>query len=226
MRDTNNLLKLQKKPGILIACEGLSGCGKSESIKELHHYLKHSGYNVHIIEWNSNEKIRGFIKLLQRYKILSPFVYSLLQWVSFINDYFKQIRPLLKTECIIIADRYVYTGITRDKANGSISCIGKTIEKIIRVPDLIFLFDTDPEICMKRIHDRNKELFHPNKKMKKDASYLKAIRTQYYACFDRLQINKKTILIRIFNNHCNMNEHVRDYIEQKLTYQGRINHYA
>lgn len=218
----NSTVKIHKDTGTLIACEGLSGCGKSESIGELSRYLSSLGYCVYVIEWNSNKNIRNMVKFLHSKKLLTAFIYSVLQWISFLKDYFNSILPLLKKDCIVIADRYIFTGITRDKVNGTTDMIGRLFFKLIRAPDMEFFFDTDPEICKKRIQIRNKELFHTNKYIHKnrflkdkELYYLKKLRIEYVKWFDKLGTSGSTQVIRIINNNCTMNEFVRGYIEQK-----------
>jgi len=215
-------MKIHKATGILIACEGISGCGKSESIVELSGYLESLGYCVHTAEWNSNKKIRSLVKYLHNKNLLNAFTYCILQWISFLKDYYTSFLPLLKKDYIIIADRYIYTGMTRDKVNGTTNRIGRLISKLVRTPDIIFFFDTNPIICKKRIQIRKKELFHTNKNIHnnrllkdKELYYLKKIRYEYVHCFDKLVIAESTNVINIINNNCYMNEFVKDYIDQK-----------
>ncbi|MDF2986926.1 MAG: thymidylate kinase [Eubacterium sp.] len=218
----NSTDKIHKDIGMLIACEGISGCGKSESIRELSRYLTSIGYSVHVVEWNSNKNIRNMVDFLHSKKLLTAFIYCVLQWISFLKDYFNLILPLLKKDCIVIADRYIFTGLTRDKVNGTTEIIGRLLLKLIRAPDMLFFFDTNPEICKKRIQMRNKELFHPNKYIHKniflkdkELYYLKKLRIEYVKCFDKLEAAGSTQVIRIINNNCRMNEFVRDYVEHK-----------
>jgi dTMP kinase len=213
---------IHKDIGTLIACEGISACGKSESIRELSEYLNSLGYHVHIAEWNSNEKIRYLVKYLHSKRLLNAFSYCILQWISFLKDYYTSILPLLKKNYIVIADRYIYTGINRDKVNGTTCKIGHIILKLVRTPDILFFFDTNPEICAKRIKMRDKELFHTNKNIHnnsflvdKDLYYLKQMKTEYMKYFGNPENTENTNVIHIINNHCHMNEHVKDYIDKK-----------
>lgn len=218
----NSSKKIHNDTGTLIACEGISGCGKSVSIRELSDYLNSLGYRVHISEWNSNKKIRNLVKYLHSKKLLNAFNYGILQWISFLKDYYTSILPLLKKNYIVIADRYTYTGMNRDKVNGTTSRIGRMIIKLVRTPDIIFFFDTNPEICSKRIKARNKDLFHTNKDIHnnnylsdKDLYYLKQMRIEYIKYFDNLESMESAKVIHIINNQCNLNEYVKSYIDQK-----------
>jgi dTMP kinase len=218
----NSNKKIHKDAGMLIACEGISGCGKSVSIQELSTYLESEGHSVHIVEWNSNKRIRKLVRFLHSKKLLNAFTYSILQWISFLKDYYTSILPLLKKDCIVIADRYIYTGITRDRVNGTTERLGKLILKMVRPPDILFFFDTSPEVCKKRIIIRKKKLFHTNKHIHKnrllrdkDLYYLKKLRSQYLNCFNALGISKEVNVVHIINNHCSICDSVKSFIAKR-----------
>lgn len=179
-----------KKKGILVAFEGISGSGKSESIRMLYSHLTGKGYRTSVIEWNSNCIIRSIVKKLYGKRILTPTVYSVLQWTGFYIDYFTKFIPLLKKGHIVIADRYFYTALTRDKANGAAILPGKVFKRFARSPDILFFNDTHPGICHERIKARGKALFHTNTAIlnnrllkNRDLYYLKKLRAEYLRLF-------------------------------------------
>ena len=64
--------KTNTQKGVLIACEGISGSGKSESIAKIYNYLSKQNNVSRIVEWNSNEKIRRkLIKVLDNVKMIN-----------------------------------------------------------------------------------------------------------------------------------------------------------
>lgn len=205
--------------GTLIVFEGISGCGKSETVDKLRSYLAEKGFKTCVIEWNSNKIIRKITSIIGSKKLLTSNIYSYLQWLSFFIDYYFKIIPLLKENYILIADRYVYTGLTRDIANGARGRLGRWIYRIVIKPDLLFFYDIDPRVCYERISKRGKDLFHTNKSIMKSKTlknknlyYLAKIRREYLRLFDNPEVRKETRIIRFKDNNECFKKHVEDYI--------------
>lgn len=195
-----------KRRGALIAIEGISGSGKSEGIKQLIAHLDKSGFKTFIFEWNSNKFIRKSVFMLSKRKLLSPFAYSILQWLGFIIEYFLKILPLLRKNHIVIADRYFYTGITRDAVNGTGRWLGNLFSHIVREPDILLFFDTDPQVCYERIKSRGKQLFHTNRLIlenkllkNKELYYLKKLRNEYMRVLSDKGVTGKVKVIFVDN---------------------------
>jgi dTMP kinase len=222
----NENFYVNKHKGILIAFEGISGCGKSEGVESLSRYLLSVGYKTKVIEWNSNKVIRKIVQKIHSVKMLTSLLYSIFQWTSFILDYFIKITPLLKKDYIVITDRYVYTGRTRDIANGAGRVIGNIVHRFIRKPDLIFFYDVDLQVCYERIEKRGKELFYPNNRNQsheveknKNLAYLLKIQQEYLHLFQSPVLTKETNIIHLSGSddlakmHCR--KHVKEYIKLK-----------
>lgn len=232
MMDVNKGIKiLNSKKGVLIAFEGISACGKTENIKELSEHLSKIGYLTNVVEWNSNRIIRKIVDWLHRKKLITSLIYSILQWLNFSLNYITVIRPSLKKGKIVIADRYFHTGLTRDKTNRSIFSVGHIICRIVRKPDMLFFFDTPPEVCFERMKSRSKALFHTNKQIHKNKSlenkelfYLKKMRNAYLKVFDyRGKAQKHSNVILVENNRVNITDSVAHYINLKQkSYDERV----
>ncbi|PYG89570.1 dTMP kinase [Ruminiclostridium sufflavum DSM 19573] len=195
---------INKQKGILIVFEGISGCGKSKGVEGLYRELLGMGFKTKVIEWNSNCVIRKIVKRLHSMNLLTSWIYSILQWISFLIHYFSLVRPSLKQDYILIADRYIYTGRTRDTANGARQDIGKRISKWVRKPDLILFYDVDVQVCYERIERRGKVLFHPNRKVqcnevlkKENLRYLEAMQCEYLNLFRDPELKRETNIIDI-----------------------------
>lgn len=206
----------------LIVFEGISGCGKSENIKSLHSHLTDIGYKTYVIEWNSNRIIRSIISRMSSIKILTPNIYSFFQWISFLIDYVFKVTPLLKKNYVVLADRYVYTGLTRDVANGARGSFGRYIYKKVAKPDLVFFQDIRPCVCYERIKKRGKVLFHTNKKIlnssflkNKELYYLAKLRKEYLALFSNKNVSNETKIIKINANNELIKKYVEDFISKK-----------
>jgi dTMP kinase len=227
----NSDLVINNRKGILIACEGISGSGKSDSIVKIYNFLINM-YLIKpdIVEWNSNNIIRKLIKILNRAGILTPGIFSMLQWISFFIDYFTKIMPVLNKNSVVIADRYVYTALTRDIANGGRGRISRIICSLVRKPDLLFFFDTHHDTCYERITRRGKALFHTNKKIKqnrllknKDLYYLKKLRNVYKMVLNEKKLIKQTNYILVKENSVDATEFIKMFINLKFSKSDLLN---
>lgn len=195
-----------KRAGILIACEGISASGKSKTICDMYMELNKNNVYTIIVEWNSNKIIRWIVKVLHKYGLIWSKLFSLFQWTSFLIDYFTKIKPHIRKGRIVIADRYIYTGLTRDQINGAGWSVGNIIYKHVIKPDLLIYHDSEPHICYERIMKRGKSLFHTNKKIlqsnllkNKDVYYLKKMKKEYERFFADHKVKSDTEIYVIEN---------------------------
>ncbi len=205
--------------GMLIVFEGISGCGKSESVNVLRKYLSDNGYKSSVLEWNSNKVIRKITKGMDSRKLLTPGIYSFLQWISFLIDYTFKVVPLLKKNYVLIADRYIYTGLTRDRVNGAGGKIGRLLHGLVIKPAMVFFLDVKPEVCDERIKKRGKDLFHTNKLIReskllknRELYYLTKLRREYLLLFNSKTIQNETNIITINEDTNTVIKCVDDYI--------------
>ncbi|XID90679.1 dTMP kinase [Paenibacillaceae bacterium WGS1546] len=222
------MTKAKAKPdGLFIVYEGISGCGKSESIKRLAERLSRQGHAPVIVEWNSIERIRSAIARLEAVGWLTPAGYSVLQWLSFMLSYSRTIVPSLKRNGIVVADRYVYTAITRDAANGARIVPGKWLRKRFRQPDLIVYYDLPAHLCYERIQSRGKALFHTNKAIKKsrtipnkDLFYLERLHREYRKLFDDAEEKERLPILRVLDQDRCADERIAQSVLRKLSNIG------
>lgn len=217
-----NRFAINPNKGILIVYEGISGSGKSEGIAALIRDLSSQGCPVSVNEWNSNRFVRGAISVLRKLRLLTPAVYSLLQWFSFFIDYWVNIYPKLRRDRIVIADRYVYTGMTRDAVNGAGERFGRLGRFRVRQPDLVVFFDTPPATCGERIASRGKTLFYPGRSVhpgepsaNRDLLYLKRMRAEYVRIFSDKSLLRDTTVLFVQDSSHKVNEVVAAYLSQK-----------
>lgn len=222
MKRENYFINRQK--GILIVFEGISGCGKSEGVRNLYQYLLSRGFKTKVIEWNSNKIIRKIVDRLHSMNLLTSWIYSILQWISFLLDYYLKIKPSLEDDYILIADRYIYTGQIRDIANGAKNKWGERISKLVRKPDLVLLYDIDVQVCYERIEKRGKILFHPNKRKSSETltdenlKYLQVMQDQYIKLSKDPELIKETNIINILLQSIEASRTtIRKYVDQYIS---------
>jgi len=150
--DKGDILKLDR--GYLIVFEGIDGTGKSTHCRLLGDYLESREVPVRRLFEPTNGKwgmkIRKILK--EGRGDLSP--QEELSW--FINDRREDvennIKPALVKKEIVILDRYYYSTAAYQGALGmDPEEICRENEAFAPKPDLVFLFITSPENCLKRI---------------------------------------------------------------------------
>ena len=171
------------KKGIFIVVDGIDGSGKSEIVKMLHNYLfSNKKYRILTTREPTSgiygNQIRHMLK-----KEKNPVVSSRKLLQLFIKDRKQHLKntiePFLKRSNahelnIVLCDRYYYSTIAFQGAQGlSIKeLIAKN--KGFRKPNIAFVLDVEPSVALKRIEYRKKEKFEQLDFMKKiRANFLK-----------------------------------------------------
>lgn len=131
--------KPKDKKGLLIVFEGIDGAGKSTQVENLKKWLKEEeDYDVVETKWNSSKIMKEAIKGTKEQRILSPVLYSLMHTADMVIRYENEVVPGLMENKIVVADRYIYTSMVRDKARGVDVQIMNEIYKDFREPDILF----------------------------------------------------------------------------------------
>ena len=163
--------------GMFIVIDGIDGSGKTEIVKMLHNYLfsKNKKYRILTTREPTYGRYGMQIRQMLR-KERNPLSSSKkLMWL-FIKDRNEHLKntidPFLKKYNkhelnIVICDRYYYSTIAFQGAQGlDIKEIIKE-NKPFRKPDIAFILDVEPSIALKRISYREKEKFEQLHFMKK-----------------------------------------------------------
>jgi dTMP kinase len=138
-------------PGLLIAFEGLDGSGKTTQRKLFKAWLESNGEEVVTTKWNSSPLFKDLIKARKASRRLDPLSYSVLHAADFRHRYETVIRPALAGGKIVLADRYVFTGLSRDVARGMNPGWTADLYSGVRKPDLVFYFSASSLTLVKRI---------------------------------------------------------------------------
>lgn len=137
--------------GRLIAFEGVDGSGKTTQRKLFKKWLQSEGYDVVTTKWNSSELIKPIIKNRKAVRTLSPEEYSLLHAADFRHRVESEILPALWRGQVVVADRFLFTGLARDAARGlDLDWILKLYQPLL-FPDMVFYFSVSPETSSQRV---------------------------------------------------------------------------
>lgn len=139
-------------PGRLIVFEGIKRAGKSTAIRMLQERLAAAGRTVVATEWNSVPEIHTLIQRKKQEMSFTPLTWCLLHVADFALRYEEVIVPALKAGAFVIADRYVYTALTRDVFRGVPEAYVEDCYRFAVQPDLTFYFHVPVEVALQRLH--------------------------------------------------------------------------
>jgi len=153
--------------GKFITIEGLDGAGLSTQASMLRDYLHKNGKPTILTKEPTDRTIGGLIKssLKNEWKT-SSVALQLLFSADRAHHLSVEIEPALKDGMIVISDRYIFSTLAFGALDIDIEFL-KTINSKFRKPDLIFILDVRPEVCLKRLlKDRyHLELFEVEEKL-------------------------------------------------------------
>ena len=165
------------KKSVFIVVDGIDGSGKSEIAKMLHNYLfsRHKKYRILTTREPTNGKYGKQIRRMLRNE-RDPESSSRKLMELFIKDIKEHLKntigPFLKNANkdelnIVLCDRYYYSTIAFQGAQGlNIKDMIKK-NKQFRKPDIAFILDVEPSVALERIEYRQKEKFEQLEFMKR-----------------------------------------------------------
>src|SRR5690348_1420723 len=140
-----------RRRGLLVAFEGPDGAGKTTQRKLFKTWLMAEGYDVVTTKWNSSDLIKPIIKGRKAARALSPEEFSLLHVADFRCRMDRDVMPALWDGKIVIADRFLFTGLARDAARGlEFDHVLKLYQPLVW-PDTVFYFSVCPATSRKRV---------------------------------------------------------------------------
>jgi len=148
---------LQK--GILIVFEGIDGSGKSTQAEILLERLQEEDFDaVYFREPSKGKWGRKIKKKALHPDSLSPEEELDLFQKDRRENVEKNLKPALKKKRVVILDRYYYSTIAYQGAKGiDEKLIRRMNEEFVVDPDLVFIFDIDPQKGLERIENRKKK---------------------------------------------------------------------
>lgn len=145
------LRRQESKRGFLVAFEGPDGSGKTTQRKLFKNWLQSEGHEVVTTKWNSSPLIKPLIKARKAAHSLSPEEFCLLHAADFRHRLENDILPALWQGKMVVADRYLFTGLARDAARGLELSWLLNVYVPLFWPDMVFYFSVSPETAGKRI---------------------------------------------------------------------------
>ncbi len=145
--------------GILIVFEGIDGSGKSTQAEILLERLQEEDFDVVYFREPSKGKWgRKIKKKALHADSLTPEEELDLFLKDRRENVGKNLKPALKKKRVVILDRYYYSTIAYQGAKGiDEKLIRRMNEEFVVEPDLVFIFDIDPQKGLERIENRKKK---------------------------------------------------------------------
>lgn len=162
--------------GKFIVLEGIDGCGKTTHAKLLTKWLAEKGHNV----LHTKEPSRGQIGLLLREYLKKdslPLIDALLFTADRAEHVEKEIEPALKEGKIVVCERYFYSTIAYQMAQGLDKKWLQELNAFAPKPDLVILLDLPPDVSVKRTSTNEK--FEKLEFLKKVSSNYKALAKEF-----------------------------------------------
>jgi dTMP kinase len=127
-----------KLTGTLIVLEGPDSSGRSTHIDLLRQWLEEQGHAVAQVGLKRSNLVATELEKAKQGNILSPRTLSLFYATDFYDQLENQIVPALRAGFVVLADRYIYTLMTRDIVRGAEPDWVESIYSMAIVPDAVF----------------------------------------------------------------------------------------
>ncbi|ASS74052.1 hypothetical protein CIG75_03010 [Tumebacillus algifaecis] len=152
---------MSQEKGLLIAFEGAGRSGKSSLIRLLREKLEQSGRDTAFTEWNSYPGTQELIDDKKLHFTFNPLTYSVLHLADFALRHEEIVRPALEQGQVVLADRWIYTPLTRDVARGISSEYIRQCYSFASSADLVFYVEVPVEVALER-HRTTKGYYNHN----------------------------------------------------------------
>lgn len=174
------------KRGVFICIEGIDASGKSTQARWLVRNLRRRGFDAIYTTEPSKGEVGSFIRryVLQREKRVPAVVEALLFAVDRVDHVESKIEPALESSKIVVSDRYVYSSLAYQGAEGLDIGWIKQVNRMALQPDLAIYIDVPPEIVFKRMRRRRSVMETLENQRRVREIYMKLVREGHLVLID------------------------------------------
>lgn len=144
--------------GRLIVIEGPDASGRSTQVAMLTSKLEADGHAVLNTGLRRSELISEGILEAKRNFVLGKRTLSLFYAADFADQLENKIVPALRSGYIVLADRYIYTLMSRDAVRGISVRWSHNLFGFAMKPHLVFYLEVDPTELVHRVFQKNSSL--------------------------------------------------------------------
>ena len=136
--------------GSLIVIEGMDGSGRSTQISLLTEWLESEGFAVETMGLRRSGLVAKDIDALLAENIITKMTLTLMYATDFYDQLEHRILPALRSDFVVLADRYFYTLIARAAVRGIERDYLQGLYEMALRPDLTFWLNVRPEAAFER----------------------------------------------------------------------------
>jgi len=136
--------------GQLIVIEGADGSGRSTHIDMLRNWLERRGFPTVNVGLKRSMLVSRELERAMQGNILGTRTLSLFYATDFADQLENNIIPALRSGFIVLADRYIYTLMSRAIVRGVEPAWIRDVYSIALVPDAVFYLAVSPKILVER----------------------------------------------------------------------------
>jgi len=136
--------------GSLIVLEGMDGSGRSTQISLLTEWLESEGFAVATMGLRRSGLVAKDIDALLAENTITKMTLTLMYATDFYDQLEHRIIPALRSDFVVLADRYFYTLIARAAARGIERDYLHGLYEMALRPDLTFWLNVRPEAAFER----------------------------------------------------------------------------
>ena len=143
-------VNLEQLKGQLIVVEGADGSGRSTQMDLLRNWLERRGYPTVNVGLKRSMLVSRELEQAMRGNILGTRTLSLFYATDFADQLENRIIPALRSGFIVLADRYIYTLMSRAIVRGVEPAWIREVYSIALIPDAVFYLAVSPKILVER----------------------------------------------------------------------------
>lgn len=148
---------------MFIAVEGIDGCGKSTTVKEIARFLKSKGHDIMLTAEPTAMATGVLIRQFLKEERISPLLQhklALMFAADRIEHLEKEVLPALSNGKTVITDRYLFSSVAYQSLSLPYDWV-LDLNRFARLPDLLVFIDASVDIALSRITSRGaeKEIF-------------------------------------------------------------------
>jgi dTMP kinase len=136
--------------GTLIVLEGADGSGRSTQIALLTEWLESEGYAVQTMGLRRSFLVAEDIDTLLEENAVTRMTVALMYCTDLYDQLEHRILPALRSDFVVLADRYIFTLIARAAVRGIARDYLHGIYEMSLRPDLTFWLNVKPEVAFDR----------------------------------------------------------------------------
>jgi dTMP kinase len=144
--------------GKLFVVEGADGSGRSTHIRLLSEWLESNGHAVEHMGLRRSPLLANDIEQAKQSNVLTHTTMSLFYATDFFDQLVHEIIPALRAGYVVLADRYIYTLMTRDIVRGADPEWTRNLYSPALVPDAVCYLSVDAKQLVLRNFEKSASL--------------------------------------------------------------------